>query len=177
MIRSMTGFGGSKLRTKLGFFTAEIRTLNHKFLEITPKLSNSLAIFDEKAKAIIKNKVKRGKVYFNLTHDTTQETGANIFIDYKLAKSYCGKLKNLKKQLNVEGSVQMSDIISFPGVINYRLVEKDAGRLWPLAQTVINQALAKLIKDREREGSFLLKDLMMRLRKIKKILSSISKDA
>ena len=63
MIRSMTGFGRDEVKSKFGLFVAEIRTLNHKFLEITPKLPNSLVIFDDKVKNLIKGNIKRGKIY------------------------------------------------------------------------------------------------------------------
>lgn len=177
MIKSMTGFGKSELRTKFGLFGAEAKTLNHKFLEITTKLPNSLAIFDDKVKVLIKNKVKRGKVYFNLIHDTYQENGGYIFIDENLAKRYSHRLKKLEKQLNLGGPVKLSDIISFPGVINYKLATKDTTKMWPYMREVINETLEKLTKDREKEGSYLFRDLTKRIRKIKRIIDNIKKNA
>ena len=111
MMRSMTGFGKSELRTKHGLFAVEIKTLNHKFLEITPKLPNSLAIFEDRIKNILKDEIKRGKVYLNLIHDTAKEEGENIFIDGKLAKNYLSKLRKLKKQLKIEEPLKLSDIV------------------------------------------------------------------
>ena len=54
MIRSMTGFGSARSRAKYGFITAEIKTVNHKFLEITCKLPNSLSIFEDKIKTLVR---------------------------------------------------------------------------------------------------------------------------
>ena len=101
MIKSMTGFGKGERGGRYGCFEAEIKTLNHKFLDITAKLPNSLAIFDDKIKNLIKNKIKRGKVYFNLVHETGEDADTNILIDKKLAESYSNKLKKLKKQLKL----------------------------------------------------------------------------
>ena len=98
MIKSMTGFGRGELQSKFGLFIVEIKTLNHKFLEVTPKLPNSLAIFDDRVKALVKNKIKIGKIYLNLIHETSQEVGGNVFIDEKLAKNYSSKLKKLKEK-------------------------------------------------------------------------------
>ncbi|MBN1354004.1 MAG: YicC family protein [Candidatus Omnitrophica bacterium] len=173
----MTGFGAGELRTKKGSFIVEIRTLNHKFLEVTPKLPNSLGIFDEKVKMLIKNEIKRGKVYFNLIYDTTQESGASILIDEKLAKSYLGKLKAMKKHLKLEGSIELSNIIAFPGVINYRQEEKDVAKLWPYIEEATKKAIKKLIKDREKEGNFLFNDLSKRIKKIRNVVLDIKKDA
>ena len=177
MIRSMTGFGKGALKTKKGTFTVEVRTLNHKFLEITPKLSNGLALFDERVKSLVKNKVKRGKVYLNLTHDMTEDTSTNITVDEKLAKKYLNKLEKLKKKLNLGGAITLPEVISFPGVINYKLMEKDIAKFWPYIKEATEKALKNLIKDREKEGSSLFIDLTKRARKIKNIGSGIKKNA
>lgn len=177
VIRSMTGFGRKEAKTKLGFFIAEIKTLNHKFLEITPKLPNSLAIFDDKVKNLVKHKVKRGKVYLNLVHDTTKEGLANVVIDEELAKSYSAKLRRLKKNLAIADPVRLADITSFPGVINYKSTSKGAGAMWPFVKKVINDALDELVKDREKEGSFLAKDIVKRMQRIKGIISDIGSNA
>ena len=176
MIRSMTGFGKATKRAESGLFIAEIKTLNHKFLDVTPKLSNSMAVFDDRVRGLIKNRVKRGKVYLNLLHEPKQALGANILIDENLAKAYCRKLNKLKKHADIEGTIQLSDIIAFPGVINYKPVEKDIANLWPFVRAVVDEALKRLTRDREKEGSFLFKDFTKRMSKIKKIVSEIRKN-
>ncbi len=64
MIRSMTGFGSARSKSKYGVITAEIKTVNHKFLEITCKLPNSLSVFEDKIKLLLQRSIKRGKIYF-----------------------------------------------------------------------------------------------------------------
>ena len=173
-IKSMTGFGRGEFKTKTaGFFVAEIKTLNHKFLEVTPKLPNGLAMFDDKIKALVKHSVKRGKVYLNLVHDTIKQGASNILIDEKLAENYCNKLKKLSKKLNIKNAIGLPDIISFPGVITYKSAGKYAVKLWPFAKKAVNAALTELIKDREKEGAFLCKDLTSRMRAIKEIIAGI----
>ena len=78
MIKSMTGFARAESRTAFGIFATEVKTLNHRFLEITAKLPNSLGTFDDKAKNLVKSKIKRGKVYLSLIHEATKEAGATI---------------------------------------------------------------------------------------------------
>ncbi|UCD55207.1 MAG: YicC family protein [Candidatus Omnitrophota bacterium] len=173
MIRSMTGFGKGEVRGRFGFFGAEIKTINHKFLEITFKLPNSLAIFDDKVKALIKNRIKRGKVYLNLVHETAEGNTGNIFIDENLARNYSSRLKRLKKKLNIKDPVKIADIVSFPGVINYKLANKGTAKMWPFVKEAIEESLKKLVKDREKEGSFLFKDLIWRINKVKRIVSNI----
>lgn len=177
MIKSMTGFGKGHAKTKFGFFAAEIKTLNHKFLEITPKLPNSLGAFDDRVKALIKNEIKRGKVYFNLVHDTADQAAANIFIDENLAKTYTRRLRRLKKALDIKEPVKLSEIINFPGVMNYKSSPKDVTRMWPSVKIAVCEALKKLVKDREREGRFLFGDLIKRIKKIERLGSGIKKSS
>jgi len=177
MIKSMTGFGKAELKTPLGIFTAEIKTLNHKFLEITPKFSNSMAVFDDRVKSILKHKIKRGKVYLNLAHDAASQGADNILINGKLAKSYCTKLKRLKRNLNLSGTVLLSDVVSFPGVINCRPAHKNTAKMWPSVREVINEALDELLKERVKEGAFLFRDFIKRMSKIKSIFAGIKRNA
>ncbi|MFH1594699.1 MAG: YicC/YloC family endoribonuclease [Candidatus Omnitrophota bacterium] len=177
MIKSMTGFGMGEVKTKYGVFMAELRTLNHKFLEITPRLPNSLFVLEDRVKNVIKSKVKRGKIYLNLVHDTVQDAGGNIVIDAALAKSYYNKLNKLSKRLNIKDAVRLSEITSFPGVINYKVAHENTGALWPSVKESIEKALKSLIKDREKEGSFLFRDFMKRVGRIKGVVGDIKANA
>ena len=177
MIQSMTGFGKAEKKSKLGLFVAELRTLNHKFLEITYKLPNSLSIFDDKVKDLVKSKIKRGKVYLNLVHEALEEESSNIVIDEKLAKTYWNKLKKLKKNLKAKDTITLTDLISFPGVVSYKPSEKDVTKMWHPMKEVIEEALQKLTKDRKKEGSFLYKDLIKRITRIKEVVQDIKKKA
>lgn len=176
MIKSMTGFGKATKRTKYGSFMAEFKTLNHKFLEITFKLPNSLAVFDEKVKTLIKNKLTRGKVYLNFVHETEEDgQAAEISIDNNLAKTYYNRLKSLKKKLGLRDPIHLTDITSFPGVIIYRPMGKNVSKVWPAVKTVIEEALGALLTDRKREGKCLWKDISGRVTRIIAIVADIRK--
>jgi len=175
MIRSMTGFAKAEKRNKVGLFTAEIRTLNHKFLDITCKLPNSLAVFDDRVKNLIKTKIKRGKVYLNFIHETLSGDVNNIFIDEKLAIHYANKLKHLRKKLKIDEPLRLSDVVSFPGVIDYKTTGRDITKMWNPIKETVEKALTKLLQNREREGSFLYKDFTKRMGRIKKVVLSIKK--
>ncbi|MCK4463541.1 MAG: YicC family protein [Candidatus Omnitrophica bacterium] len=173
MIRSMTGFGSDKAKSKYGVVTAEIKTVNHKFLEISCKLPNSLVIFEERIKSLLQRGVKRGKVYFNLIYEGTSPHVDSLYVDKKLAENYYNKLNSIKKTFKLEGGINLSDIISFPGVLNYRSAEKDISKLWPSVHTAADSALAKLINEREKEGRYLYKDFKKRIKKIKRYVVKI----
>jgi len=173
----MTGFGSSKSKGKRGVVTAEIKTVNHKFLELSIKLPPSLYIFEDKVKEVLETGIKRGKVYFNLMFEGSTASGDVLYLDVPLAKSYYHKLNDLKKVFKLEEKISLKDIVAFPGVINYRVSEKQALKAWPLVEDAIKKALKKLIIEREREGRHLAMDLAKRCATIKKHLNIIKDKA
>ncbi len=178
MIKSMTGFGSGQARGKFGIFAAEIKTLNHKFLEMSTRLPNGLNALDEKVKNLVKKNIKRGKVYLSLTQETADnDITSSIAVDGKLAKRYCNKLKKLRKELGLKEPIKLADIVSFPGVINHRTETRDISKTWPVVKEAIERALKKLLKDREKEGSVLAEDIGKRIKKIKNIVADIKKSA
>jgi len=163
MISSMTGFGRGSFKSRLGIFTAEVKTVNHKYLEVTCKLPNSLSIFEDKVKTLIQTIIKRGKVYYNLIHEGASPHADSLFVDKELAKKYYDKLSYLKKSLNLYGNIDVSDIISLPGILDYKNREKNISKCWPSIEKATASALNKLIVERDKEGKALFIDLKKRL--------------
>ncbi|MFH1790826.1 MAG: YicC/YloC family endoribonuclease [Candidatus Omnitrophota bacterium] len=173
MIRSMTGFGSGKARSKYGMLTVEIRTVNHKFLEITCKFPNSLVIFEDRVKALLKKSIKRGKVYLNTVYEGVSPHSESLYVDERLAKNYYRRLCELKKMFSLDEKIGLKEIISFPGVLNYRESEKEVSRLWPHVEEAVKLAQDRLIRDREREGRHLSRDFNTRLSRIRKHVARI----
>lgn len=173
MIRSMTGFGMGKARSEYGVATVEIKTVNHKFLEISSKLPNNLQIFEDRVKEILQKDIKRGKVYFNLMYEGISPANDLVYLDMSLAKSYYKKLEQLKNTFKIKEAISLKDITSFPGVLNFRVTENEASKLWPVAAKAIAAAVKKLIYERSREGKHLAQDLSKRISIIKGHLASI----
>ena len=79
--------------------------------------------------------------------------------------------------MGIKEPIKLADVVSFPGIINYRLSQRDVTKMWPLIKEVIDNTLKKLIKDREKEGAFLFKDLSKRMKRIEKIVEGIKRSA
>jgi len=170
---SMTGFGSGKSKSSYGSVTAEIKTVNHKFLEISYKLPNGLSFLEDNVKEVLQQKIKRGKVYFNLIYEGKSPHGESLYLDLALAKQYYKKVLELKKAFDLDEPVALKDLVTFPGVINYRVTQGEVSKLWPLVEKAIKQALSRLVLDRAREGKHLAMDLKKRLGKIHAHMSVI----
>jgi uncharacterized protein (TIGR00255 family) len=173
----MTGFGRGHAKLQNGKITAEIKTVNHKFFDLSLKIPESLNIFEDRIKEILQKRLKRGKVNLNLSYDMALAKGETVKINKALAKNYYTEMSQLSKHLGMAENISMKDIITLPGVVNYNIDEKVFAKLWPKTKEAIDNAVDKLIAEREKEGKSIFIDLKSRAAKIDKMVSVIKKRA
>ena len=171
----MTGFGQATLRSKSGRLKVEMRALNNKFFDITNRLPDKFYTFEDKIRALIQRKIKRGKVSVSVVYDEGANREVHISINEKAARRYYNQLLKLKRFLKLKGEIRFEDIISYPGLISYQAENKGEERFWPFLREAIEKALDKLIKDRLHEGMVLSKDMVKRVSNIEKALVYIKK--
>ncbi|MBF0216657.1 MAG: YicC family protein [Candidatus Omnitrophica bacterium] len=176
-IYSMTGFGRGAVKSPYGTVTAEIKTFNHKNLNITCTPFEGFFLLEERLKEVFEKKLVRGKVFVRITRDGGNETGTlrNISINEKVIKDYLGRFKNLQKKLAIPGSLEIRDIIHLPGVME-QTADKREEKLWPVIHEATEKAVDDLMKFRIAEGANLAKDLVKRLVKIEKNIREITKE-
>lgn len=168
MIRSMTGFGKGEASGKSVKMKVEIRTINHKFLDISAKLPEGLLAFEDKIRETVGRSVKRGKVNLNLMYEDGLEASDKIVVDEKLALAYYRQLLMLKKKMPVEGTLRLDQIISLPGVITYEPKGVLPQAIWQSIQRALDNAFKSLDASRLKEGKAIYNDLIKRIRDIKK---------
>jgi uncharacterized protein (TIGR00255 family) len=173
MIRSMTGFGRAQAKFRNGKITAEIKTVNHKFLDLSFKLSDPIMPFEDKIKEVLHKSVKRGKINLNVSYDGTISRDVRVEINDKVAKNYYNAMSQLKKKLGLKDEITIKDLVTLPGVINYSVAEKELSEIWPAVKKALEDAVKKLIRDREKEGRALHSDLAGRAKNINKMVSVI----
>jgi uncharacterized protein (TIGR00255 family) len=173
MIKSMTGFGRGEAKFRNGKITVEIKTVNHKFFDETLRLPTGIASFEDRIKEAIQKRMRRGKINLSLVYDGKLPKNERITIDRKVAKNYCGELRQLSRHLGLSGEIAMKDIIALPGVLSYDAMEGDLSAIWPKIKKALELAIDHVIRDREKEGRATYLDLMKRTRHIEKMLAVI----
>jgi uncharacterized protein (TIGR00255 family) len=173
MIKSMTGFGRGEARLGNGKITVEIKTVNHKFFDETLRLPNGIAAFEDRIKESLQRKLRRGKISLNLSYDGKLLKKERITINRKTAKSYHDELSGLKRHLGLDDAVTMKDIVALPGVISYEALEGNPSAVWPSVRKALDQAIDRVVLDRQKEGRAIYLDLAKRTRHIEKLLSAI----
>ncbi len=173
MLRSMTGFGRAETAAKNGKIQVEIRTVNHRFFEVSSRLPENFQIFEDKLRTEIAKKVKRGKINLSVVYDNQQKSGPKLIINKDLAHKYKKLLLDLKHSLGSKDEINFSQIISFPGVISVEEQPREETRLWPHIKSALDKALSSLVKMREDEGKRLVADILKRKALISRSLAVI----
>ncbi|MBL7085155.1 MAG: YicC family protein [Candidatus Omnitrophica bacterium] len=175
MIKSMTGFGKGQCISNLGAITVEMRSLNHKYFDISCRLPNHLSIFEDKVRDYLKKRVRRGRINVSASWEPKQKTEGAFSLDMNLAQKYHRQLLKLKKNLRLKDDLSITQIVSLPEVIIYEQKKAEASQVWPYLNKALNGALYKLTRMREAEGKRLLQDLLNRVKKIRYCLGSIER--
>lgn len=152
MIKSMTGFSAKELAiTSLGKVSVELRSTNHKFLEIVPHLPDGFLSLEESIKKMIEAKVKRGRINCVITITGTQPS--QVFINRPLLKNYLAAFTTLKKQFHIQDGVTLDTLIHLPGVLSLaENTASSASSVWPHLKTLISAAVNDLVQARQKEG-------------------------
>lgn len=175
MIYSMTGYGRGQYEEGGIKYTVEIRSVNHRFLDIYVRMPKYLSI-EEKIKSFIKQRISRGRVDVYVNEERGEEI-KTIEVDKNLSKAYYYALEELKKEFRIQEDISLSLLASFPDVLVRKEVEKDEEALWGIIQPALDEALSNLIKMRMQEGRELAQDIEKKLEALEKIVSAIKERA
>jgi len=174
MIKSMTGFGKGEAKNKLGAFTVEIRTVNHRYFDLSAKIPNGLALLEDKIKEFLHKEIKRGKVNLFLSCRSEGSDYESVSFDKKAAAKYHKILAGIKKQLDIKEEIKLSHVLSFPDVITKEQKRVDMDATWLSVKEAVSKAAFDCNKMREREGRALGKDFSSRISRLAGYIDAIS---
>lgn len=174
MLQSMTGFGRGVIKSRLGTITTEIKTVNHRYLDLVVRLPKELQGLDPKIKNFIKKSIHRGRVEVFIERRSAK-THVSAEINYTLVRSYLTNLQKLEKEFKLKDTASLSQLCQIPGVIELRTHLISIDRAWGETRKSINKALQALLIMRQREGKFTEKDIKNRLKILKKKQKEIKK--
>ncbi len=175
MIKSMTGYGRAEAVLDGKKIVAEIKSLNHRYLETSLRLSGTLAALEMEIKKKITNRFSRGKIEVALRMEANgaQAIGVGFDLNVPLLKNYYQLLLRIKKELNLKEEITLSMMASFRDV--FVPPEEDLATVWPTVEGVLDEAVAALMVMREKEGAILSQDLRERIVTLGNFLDTIEK--
>jgi uncharacterized protein (TIGR00255 family) len=172
MIKSMTGFGRGEASQDNITFSVDIKTVNHRYSDISIRLPRMVSPLEEKVRKYISSKLNRGKIDVYINYDSFgQDT--KVKLDTNLAAAYVDSLNILKQQFGIKDDISLSLITKFPDILKLDTEEKDLDFLWSIMYSAIEQAVESLVEMRGCEGERLRKDMVEKLDSINATIDEI----
>lgn len=173
MIRSMTGYGKQSLSIDGREYQIEIKSVNHRYLDINIKMPKTLSYLEDTIKKEISEKIKRGKIDVFITFENNSQEGKNIKINKELAKLYINQLKELAQEEKISSNIEVIEIAKFPDILTIKVDEEDEKIKQEIMQTT-QEATSKIIEMKNIEGEKIAQDLLQRISNIENKIMEIS---
>ena len=173
MIKSMTGYGKANLEKIERTYQIEIKSVNHRYLDISIKMPKAISYLEEDIKKCISKKIQRGKIDVFVTFENNSAEGKNIKINTEIAKMYIEQLKKLAESENILSNIEVTEISKYPDVLTIQNSQDDEtikNELMEVTKNAVNQ----IIEMKEKEGEKIAEDLTRRLEEIQKKILEIS---
>ena len=177
MIKSMTGFGRGEYTDGKRNVTAEIRTVNHRYADITVKMPKRYSFAEEAVKAIVKQKIRRGKAEVAILFETLTEADTTVRLNTPVADQYLRSLREMKDLYGLEGEIDVRLLSSMPDVLKAIPDVEDEEEISRLITEAVSRAVDANDAMRITEGNRLAEDLLHRGDLIRGLVSGIAERA
>jgi len=151
MIRSMTAFAGNEAEIGNLTLSCELRTVNHRYCDITFKLPDRLRFIESDLRTLIAAKIKRGKVECIINCKKQAKEGQSLMINRDAVAALLAAANEIEQQMMAPLSFSALDVLAFPGV--QQESDNDREQLKLGVSSLVDQALNQLLEVREREGA------------------------
>ena len=172
MLKSMTGYGRSIYESNKRRFIIEIKSVNHKYNDISIKMNKNINYLENTIRKKIKKNISRGKIDVHISLEEL-EIDKKININKNLAEKYISNIKEIAKENNTEIIINMSDILMIPDIMSANENVEDSELEKELLDG-LDIAINNFIDMRIKEGEKIQEDLSNRLDIINKYLSEIN---
>lgn len=161
--RSMTGFGRGEVTQDDKVWVAEVRTVNHRYLDQRIVMPKAFTALEDRVRKMISSNHDRGRVDVTIQCLSSANSGARLAVNTDLARQYHACLLKLKSELNLEPPIQLTDMLSLRDIIAMQEESPNFDTEWPLICSALDIAIGECCKMREQEGKALKTDLLERL--------------
>lgn len=163
MIKSMTGFGRCEVLEEQRKITVEMKSVNHRYLDVTIKMPKKLNFFEAAIRSELKNYIQRGKVDLFISYEDYTETNVCVKYNRELAAEYMEYLKQMAEEFSLDNDVRVSALSRYPEVLSMEEQTVDEEKLWKLLEQAIREAAEGFVETRIKEGENLKNDLLEKL--------------
>lgn len=163
MIKSMTGFGRCEVSEGSRKITVEMKSVNHRYLDVNIKMPKKLNFFETAIRSELKNYIQRGKVDIFITYEDLTEANVCVRYNKELAAEYMKYLQQMEQDFSLDNDIRVSTLSRYPEVLTMEEQTTDEEELWQLLNKALKGAAEGFVDARIREGENLREDLTAKL--------------
>ncbi|MDE7341802.1 MAG: YicC family protein [Lachnospiraceae bacterium] len=163
MIKSMTGFGRSEIVEGDRKITVEMKSVNHRYLDVNIKMPKKLNFFEAAIRNELKHYIQRGKVDVFITYEDYTESNLCVKYNKELAAEYMKYLEQMAEDFSLDNDVRVSALSRYPEVFSMEEQTIDEEELWQMLEKAVSQAAEGFVATRIKEGENLREDLLGKL--------------
>ena len=173
-MKSMTGFGRAKLEKNNRIYNIEIKSVNHKYSDISIKMPRSFSYMEENIKKEISTNISRGKIDVYITFENYSEAGKEIIVNKELAKEYLEKFTELAAETGLNTNLPVTEITKLPDVLTIKETDDEEEVIENELMECLKTATENFVSMREVEGNKIKEDLIKRINRVEEEKDKIS---
>ena len=159
----MTGFGRAEVITKERKITVELKSVNHRYLDLSIKMPKKLSFLEGSIRNLMKTYIQRGKVDVYITYEDYTINNGTLKYNKELAAEYIACLKQIQQDFDLDYDIKVSTLSRYPDILTMEEQSVDEEELWSILEPPVREACEKFVQTRTQEGHNLEKDLLEKL--------------
>lgn len=163
MIKSMTGFGRCEIAEGTRKVTVELKSVNHRYLDVNIKMPKKLSFFESSIRNELKKYAQRGKIDMFITYEDYSENNVCIKYNKDIAAEYLGYLNEMSEEFGLDNDIRVSTLSRYPEVFSMEEQMADEDEIWKILAKTIDGASEGFVESRIKEGQNLAQDLIEKL--------------
>ena len=163
MIKSMTGFGRAEVIDEEKKITVEMKSVNHRYLDINMRMPKKLSSFEASVRSVLKQYIQRGKVDLFITYEDYTQSRVSVKYNREIAGQYLAYAREMEGEFSLKNDVSVSHLMRCPEVFTMEELSVDEKELWGSLEAVIQKAAGQFVETRIREGEHLQEDILAKL--------------
>lgn len=174
MIKSMTGFGRAEVSFEQKKFTVEVKSVNHRYLDMNIRIPKRFNAYENEVRNIIKKYATRGKVDMYISYEDAGEDTCALKFNEELASQYAKYYGLISEKFGIDNNLNASILANCHDVLTMEEADENIEELWPYLSQAVNEAMVAFVNEREKEGANLALDLQKKLDNIRDIVDFVS---
>jgi uncharacterized protein (TIGR00255 family) len=176
-MKSMTGYGEASHNIRGTKVTIQIRSLNHRHLDLQLRVPREYLAFEEEIRKTLRQRISRGRVDLFINRHAAKEQSRRLDVDDALVGQYIAGMTQLKKKYRLAGEIGLSLLSTIPDLFHVRELEVNGAEERRAVLKALGGALKQLDRSREREGGHLRADMESQVEHLKRIAGALEKGA